>query len=335
MECPRQHGAMTCIHLSADLSEPQESYFCADCHGIWMRSRECRSVLGLDSARLQMQSEADYVPLSCPHCQTVFRLAFLDAGSDCRIRIRVCPRCQSCFFDGDNFALTFWQQIKIERAASCLLNQSPIDALGWRCVDCQSPVASPDQIRDARIGACCVKCRYTPPILSEGKIQNVQLVTFRNMEIKIDHWMSTPRSRIAVTPAEPCLLDVSVYSLRPLRRLLRLGRRVTQFGGFLRRHLDATEPIAARTPFHVFLKQRGVAECLCDLVLLGDIRITFKPHCIVFEIDAFRLGAETRQRFESAVRRMLIAYERFVKLSHRYVSPEPEKEEPHDLNEGS
>ena len=45
---------------------------------------------------------------------------------------------------------------------------------------------------------------------------------------------------------------------------------------------------------------------------------------MIFEMDAFRLGTEVRQRFESIIRRMLIAYERFVALSHRYRMPEQE-----------
>ena len=58
---------------------------------------------------------------------------------------------------------------------------------------------------------------------------------------------------------------------------------------------------------------------------MGNITITFKPHCMIFEMDAFRLGTEVRQRFESIIRRMLIAYERFVALSHRYRMPEQEE----------
>ncbi len=325
MECPRQHGSMESIHLSADLMDPQEAFFCSDCHGIWMRARECRSVLGIDSTRLQIQSESDYVPLVCPHCQTTFRLSFFDIDADQRISIRVCPRCQSCFFDGGGFAQVFYQQVKIERVTTNLLSNTPLDALGWRCVDCQSPIDSLEGAFDGRVGCCCSRCRYTPPVLSGGKIQNVQLVTFHNMEIKIDHWMSTTRSRIAVTPVEPCLLDVSIYPLRPVQRFFRFGHRTTQFGGALRRHLDATQSIATKTPFHVFLNQRGVAECLYDLVSMGNITITFKPHCMIFEMDAFRLGTEVRQRFESIIRRMLIAYERFVALSHRYRMPEQEE----------
>lgn len=332
MDCPRQHGSMECVHLNADLMDPQEAFFCADCHGIWMRTRECRSILGIDGMRLQQQSEPDYVPLVCPHCQTTFRLSFFDPESDFPIRIRVCPRCQSCFFDGGSFAQIFYRLLKTEQTANNIFCHSPLDALTWRCVDCQSPIDNLDEAFDARVGCCCSRCRYSPPILSEGKIQNVQLVTFHNMEIKIDHWMSTTRSRIAVTPVEPCLLDVLIYPLSPLQRIFRFGHRTTQFGGALRRHIDATQSITAKTPFHVFLKQRGVAECLYDLVSMGNMAITFKPHCMIFEMDAFRLGTEVRQRFESIIRRMLIAYERFVALSHRYTMPDPE-EDPQPLPE--
>lgn len=321
MECPRLHGSMECIHLSADFSDPQTCYFCTDCHGVWMRSHECRSILGVDAMRLQMQSEADYVALLCPHCQTTCRLSFVAIANNQTVSVRVCPRCQSCFFDGGSFAKTYFEQVKYARSEKGKLGDTPVDHLSWRCCDCGTTMTTPENAFDARIGYCCAHCHNTMPILSERKISN-QLVTFHNMEIKIDHWLSTTRSRIAVTPVEPCLLDVTIHTLTPLQRIFRFGRRITQFGGKLRRHIDATECIDKQTPFHVFLKQRGVSECLADLVAIGNFSITFKPHSIVFEIDAFRLGTEIRQRFEATTRRLLIAYERFVQLSHLYTMPE-------------
>ena len=87
--------------------------------------------------------------------------------------------------------------------------------------------------------------------------------------------------------------------------------------GELRKYLDASEDIASCTPWHVFLAQRGTIECLEQLVELGKLRFTFKPHNLIFEIEGDRLGAETRLKFEAAVRRLLIVYERFVSTIER------------------
>jgi hypothetical protein len=142
------------------------------------------------------------------------------------------------------------------------------------------------------------------------------------MEIKLDHWQANATSRIAVTPEEPCLLDVRLFSLTNWERFVRLGYRKLKLHGNLRKYIDATEGIDHVTPWHVFLKQRGVTGCLEQLSALGKISLTFKPHSIVFEIDLERMGTDSRMRFEVIVRRLLIAYERFVSLMHRYSYPQ-------------
>lgn len=322
MQCPRMHGSMEPVLLNAEFSEPQQAHLCSECHGVWMRANECQAVLGVDTGELIVRSNVAPVRLACPHCQTICRHASILPTDFEPIPLHVCPRCLSAFFDANGFSLTLFQQIKQERAVSCVLDQSPLDHLDVPCCDCGAEVANLDELHNVGIGYCCARCRLNPPILSEGKIQNVQLVTFHGMEIKIDHWLSTTRSRIAVTPVDPCLLNVCLSSLSPLQRVLRFGHRTLRLGGNLRRHLDATEGCDLCTPWHLFLVQRGVSQCLEDLVSLGEIVMTFKPHSIVFEMTAKRLGTDVRQKFETTIRRLLIAYERFTKLLHQYEIPD-------------
>ena len=283
-----------------------------------MRSMECSDFLGLDCEKLAIASVQSSIPLACAHCSGECQQIDVPLENGSFVRFHICLRCKSCFFEPAQFALLFYHQIKLERSISGILAQSPLDELGVLCCDCGTEISSLDDLYDGNIGYCCRKCHDNPVILSENKIQNVQLVTFHNMEIKIDHWQSTSRSRVAVTPEEPCILDTTLYPIYTVDRLLRFGYRKTQFHGYLHRYLDGSEKIDKRTPLHVFLKQRGVESCIEDLVNLGDLTLTFKPQSIIFEMNAKRMGMESKIRFESLVRRMLIAYERFVQLTRLY-----------------
>ena len=318
MLCPRMHGTLDSILLNADYSSPLYAYMCPECRGVWMRALECRAFLGIECEKVAAIADSAYVDLNCPHCKTVCKTAPIDLENGSQVIFHICPRCFACFFDAVQFCLIVGLQLKAERAISGMLAKSPIDNLGVKCCDCGTSVSSLDCLYDAGIGYCCQSCHANPPILSENKLQTVQLVTFHDMEIKVDHWQMTTRSRIAVTPVEPCLLDVHLYSLSPLQRVLRLGHRKLALHGNLRRHVDATEDMSRVTPWHVFLKQRGVAENLHQLTSLGQFELSFNPHSIIFELNAKQAGTETKMRFEAIVRRLLLAYERFVALSHLY-----------------
>ena len=317
MKCPRLHGSLEPVMLNADYSSPLQAYLCRTCHGVWMRAMECRTYLGLECDKMANRASIAPIDLSCPHCQSYLKVYLLDM-ENLGVEFHVCPRCFSCFFDATQFALIFSKQLKSERDVSGILDKTPLDNLEIACCDCDTSVNHLSELHDVGIGYCCQNCYQAPPIISENKIQNVQLVTFHGMEIKIDHWQMSARSRISVTPVEPCLLDVSLFSLTVIQRILRCGHRKLQLHGELGRHLDATEDIEHMTPWHLFLKQRGVIENFNALSRLGQIVVTFKPHSIVFELTARRAGLDTRMKFESTVRHLLIAYERFVVLCQSY-----------------
>ena len=323
LQCPRLHGHLDPVILNSELQSSLRAYLCTECHGVWLPALEAQSYLGLECEKLVRSAFTASIALECPYCQTPFKLRTLEYESGFSVDIHICPRCFSCFLDGTQYALVFHNQMRAERAVSGILAQSPLDSIGVVCCDCGAIVNNLDELYDAGIGYCCQKCQNTPPILSaDNKIQNVQLVTFRNMEIKLDHWQASTTSRISVTPEEPCLLDVRLFSLSNWNRFARMGYRKLKLHSKLRRHIEATEGIEHITPWHIFLKQRGVTNCLEQLVDLGQISLTFKPHSIVFEVDLERMGTDTRMRFEVIVRRLLIAYERFVSLMHRYSYPD-------------
>ena len=322
MQCPRLHGTLETVLLNSDISEPQYAYLCPECHGVWMRAMECRDFLGFESEMLLPHTSRATVDLPYPHCQHPAHIVDIELDNKERLKFYVCPRCFSVFFDATQFAQAFYQQLKAERSISDMLAHSPLDHFGLTCCDCGAEIKTLDEAHDAGIGYCCNKCHQTPPILSENKIQNVQLVTFHGMEVKIDHGMASSFSRISVTPVEPCQLDVHLFSLSPLKRVLSMGYRKMRFHGTLGHHLDASQDNKHKTPWHVFLRQRGVTHCIEIMAALGSIDVAFKPHSIIFELNAKRVGTDTKLKFETAVRRMLIAYERFVKLAKRYEHPE-------------
>ena len=326
MKCPRLHGTLEPVLLNADYSQPLQAYLCPWCHGIWMRSLECRAYLGLECEKFVQHAQAASIDLLCSHCQSSFRSVFLhlDTGED--IHFYICPRCQACYFDQTQFALIFYLQLKAERNISGVLAQTPLDNLGVQCCDCGCIVNNLEELHDVGIGYCCHNCHSVPPILSENKLQTVQLISFHNFEIKIEHFQNSVRSRIAVTPNDPCMFDVNLFSLTPWQRLMRMGKRKLRLHGELGRHVDATEDIEHVTPWHVFIKQRGVIENLTVLSRLGTLDITFRPHIIAFELNARRSGMETKLKFESAVRRLIVAYERFTILSQNYVSDDDTEE---------
>lgn len=314
MYCPRLHGTMESIGLSSDFSVPNTAQFCDECHGIWMRSNVCKEYLGLDPESLYPLAIEANIALDCPHCQIAMKVA--DASPN--VRLHLCERCAAVFLDRGQFCVLSFQQLQKTREGAVVTAKSPLDKLGMICCDCGIEIVTPAEAYAGGIGYCCKRCYSNPPLLAEHKLQNVQLVTYRGMEIKIDHWRKNAVCHISVTPDEPCLLDVEIRSLSFMARILRFGYRKLALGGELRKALDATEGIEAKTPWHVFLKQRGVTNCLRVLTELGAVDIVLKPHILSFELKGERFGTLTRQRFEATIRRLLVVYERFVKMTHRY-----------------
>ena len=325
MQCPRLHGELEPIFLNADIASSMVAHLCPDCHGIWIRPAECLAFLGLDCKKLLHRSKHALIDLPCAGCGANFRSVEYALENGDSFWFHICPHCQACFFDGFQFSMVFYAQLKTERVVSGILAETPLDDLGTTCCDCGCAIHNLDEIYDAGTGFCCQGCHYNPPILSENKIQTVQLVTFHGMEIKIDHWQLSTRSRIAVTPVEPCRLEARLFSLSPVQRVCRLGRRKIAFHGELGRHVDGTEDIQFRTPWQLFLRQRGITDCLLELHRLGMIEVTFKPHNIIFELNANRAGTDTKLKFEALTRRIILAYEKYVELTHRYVQPEDEE----------
>ena len=78
MQCPRMHGTLSPIVLNADFSSPLTAYLCTECHGVWMRTLECRAFLGLETEKIASNSEVAYVELDCPHCQTKCKIYYID-----------------------------------------------------------------------------------------------------------------------------------------------------------------------------------------------------------------------------------------------------------------
>ncbi|MCL2325964.1 MAG: hypothetical protein FWC40_05640 [Proteobacteria bacterium] len=329
MQCPRLHGAMIPIHLSAACASSRQAFFCEECRAVWMKAAECKDYLGIDTELARLKLQHTYIDLSCPQCLTTLQFRRF-AG----YVVYVCGQCRSCFMDSgvlpcllDSLKETFLPTDSAlplpnsDKAVPSLTAPSPIDRLGMTCCECDAEIPHPGEAHMGAIGCCCQRCTSTPQLISEQKFQNAQLVTFRSMEVKVDHWRRNSHSVIAVTPAEPCLLNVTLYSLSLPVRMLRFGYRKLALRGKLRRRLDASEGIEFKTPWHVFLKQRGIIECLDELSTMGSICIEFMPHSIIFDLENHSRSVELRHRFEASVRRLLLAYERFVLLTKRYDTP--------------
>ncbi len=316
MECPRLHGKMQTIDLSPDINDPHTASFCEYCHAICLSDIDCHDWLGID---YQSSSEAvdgesclfePPIELKCARCSES-----LLAVRVCGWIAYVCPRCHTWFLDAGVPPFLMQAYHDKLRASGSNFELEPVELTAFKCADCGADIPS---IKDAcsfdyEIGCYCKKCSANLS-LSEMKQQEVQLVTFHGMEVKIDRLKRSNTSRIMVTPVQPGRLNVFVHSLSTWERLKRFGWRKLALHGELRSNIDASEGIDRCTPWCVFLKQRGVVECLLDIQQLGDFRITLKPHNLIFELDGNSIGAETRLHFEEAVRRMLILYERYEKM---------------------
>lgn len=309
MECPRFHGEMSPIELSPTIENSRLAWFCEECHGVWMRESDYRGLVNTDFGLDMSVLSYPAMDLMCPHCSERFKYLEWDGW-----RLYVCRRCQAVYFDADVLPMFMARSMDEDKKTT---NHSPLEHLCMKCDDCGAKIEQLSELSPSPIGCSCKKCASSAPVLSESKQLEVQIVTFHDMEVKIDRFQSSSRCRISVTPAVPGKLNVSMHTLSRWERFRRMGWRCMALRGELRKYLDASEDIASCTPWHVFLAQRGTIECLEQLVELGKLRFTFKPHNLIFEIEGDRLGAETRLKFEAAVRRLLIVYERFVSTIER------------------
>lgn len=312
MKCPRFHGELCPIELSDTTDHSRLAWFCTECHGAWLREHDYRALVSTDFCFDSSELLDPSIDLLCPNCAERMRYGEWDCW-----RFYVCSRCQAFYLDAAVLPVFMNRSMDEDKKKT---NHSPIGHFVVRCDDCGTNIDDFSELCASPLGCCCKKCAANAPVLSESKQLEVQIVTFHDMEVKIDRLKSSGHCRISVTPAVPGKLNVSLHTLSPWERVRQLGWRCMALRGKLRKHLDASEDINGRTPWHVFLKQRGTIECLEQLDRLGKLRFTFKPHNLIFEIEGDKLGAETRLKFETAVRRLLIAYERFVAMIGRCYS---------------
>lgn len=309
MECPRFHGEMCPIELSSAADNSRVAWFCEECHSVWMRESDYRAFVNTEISIDETQFSYPSIDILCPHCSERFKYFEYEGW-----RFYWCSRCQAFYFDAEVLPVLMNRSLDDDKKKT---NHSPFESFAIRCDDCGAKIEDLADVTPSPIGCSCKKCASNAPVLSDSKQLEVQIVTFHDMEVKIDRLMSSGRCRISVTPAVPGKLNVSMHTLSLWERIRQLGWRCLALRGELRKHLDASEDIEGCTPWHVFLNQRGTVECLELLNELGKLRFTFKPHNLIFEIEGERLGAETRLKFESTVRRLLIVYERFVSTIQR------------------
>ncbi len=308
MECPRLHGNMTAIELSSDIEESSPAFYCETCHAVFLSEADCCDHVDIDVKAIpKAELQEPVVDLVCPNCGGLFRAIEREG-----CRLYVCTECCAAFLDAGIMATLMNRILKKERDSGSAIEAAPFERMTFKCDDCGATIDSIEDMTVSPIGCSCKKCAATPPILSESKQLEVQIVTFHGMEVKIDRAMTSRITRISVTPAEPGKLDVYIHSLSWVERLYQLGWRRLDLHGTLRKKLDASEDIACRTPWQMFLKQRGIIECFERMQEMGNIKVTLKPHSLIFELEGDRIGAETRMKLEATVRRFLIAYERYT-----------------------
>lgn len=309
--CPRHHGALSRIALHSDIDTQQFAYLCSFCGGIHIDSQQWHHVLPLEPSLSKQDLHNTRIPFPCENCSAPKKIILVN-----ELPIFYCVQCGSYWMDSGIFPLLLWHEAEKQTGASPAI--SPFSPLSLSCCDCGAVITTMAEAHPCPIGLVCQRCFTVPPTFSEQKIHNYQMLTFRGMEVKIEHWSQSVRSLIAITPAQPSLLNVHFHSLTWKERLIRCGRRKIAFAGELGKKIDSDQDIALRTPLAVFLTQRGVAALLKELSNLGSIDIQFRPHNFSFDLKALRVSNEIRLHFEVAVRRMLIAYLRFVELTQLY-----------------
>ena len=312
MECPRLHGELQSVDISRNASDSKLVGHCGVCHAVCMSDLNLHELVGVEYATLSADAFVQpAIDLNCPQCHDGLQCdgRLLETSFD-GWRAYVCPRCHQWFLDAGVLTYLLRRNNERLRSSGVNLDEAPAERVFLKCTDCGGEI---DAIQDAfssAIGCSCKKCHDQAPILSETKFQESQLVTFHGMEVKIDRLRNDFR-RIMVTPVQPGRLNVSVRSLSIWERIWRLGWRNLALRGDIRHCIDASEGVDRITPWTVFLKQRGVTDCLEALNEIGRFSITFKPHNLIFELEGDLIGAEMQLRFEATVRRLLIAYEKY------------------------
>ncbi|MGI5830218.1 MAG: hypothetical protein ACOX8U_08650 [Bradymonadia bacterium] len=311
IRCPRFHGSLSKIALNADIGSERFAYLCSFCGGVHIKAQEWHDILHLESSFSKDALYPTRIPMVCESCNEARSIVLVD-----ELPVFYCARCESYWLDAGIFPVLLSSEV--EKQTGAAPSNSPFSPLNISCCDCGVNIASACDAHACPIGMICTRCYHAPPGFMENKVNNFQMLTFKGMEVKVEHWGQSVRSLIAVTPAQPCLLNVRLHSLSLQERILRFGRRRIAFAGALGKKIDADQDIKLRTPFKVFLSQRGVVALINDIASLGSMDLQFRPHNLSFELHALRISNEIRLHFEVAVRRLLIAYSRFAELSELY-----------------
>ncbi len=302
MECPRYHGKLE--HISVAYSSEQVIGLkqCLRCGGVFMNQQAQHSLFISDYA-LMPASIKPLFNMKCPSCGSLFRIS--DSG---RVHLRSCEKCGGIWVDMGALPILLAQHTSFP---SFGIQNGELDRISVHCIDCNRAMHTFEELHSTILGFCCDDCFRRAQGLSGQKVQNLQMLRYRGMEVKIDHRIQTTHSRISVTPVEPTPLDITLRSLSWPERLIRLGYRRFRFEGPITRYFETDAPIDPI--FRLFLAQKGVIELLYRMRLLGRTELSFKPHNLRFEIEPDYASTAIRLRFEIVVRRFLNAYLNFEK----------------------
>lgn len=311
MKCPRNHGELCRVGLKSEMDSLSHAALCEWCGGVFLESAVAQEILGLSSVTDKSILSGMSVSLECPKCGCLLKCCMIVG-----IVAMYCENCASYWLDSETFPLLRWMHI--EKDTGSAPDVSPLNPLILNCADCGTRIQTREEACLCSLGVVCEKCAREGIGFFGNKVHNFQMLTYKGMEVKIDHWSQSSRSRISVTPVEPCLIDTTLSSLSLIRRIMHLGSRKFEFPGLFNQYFTAGERILSGSPLHIFLTQPGVAPLFVELCELGKITIEFKPHNLTFDFEAPTQSTEIRLKFENIVRHILIAYTRFVSLSHLY-----------------
>ncbi len=308
MDCPRRHGKMGSTPIAYNGDQIISVDYCEQCGGVFMDAR-AQSVLFTENYLPDHSRIRPLYRMQCPACRGVFR--FADTG---RVRLRTCPQCEAIWLDAGMLPVMLAQHCP---GSLFDANAELSQPLRLRCVDCYTELNEMASLNDTVLGYCCHDCLRRASGLSGLKVQHTEMLTYRGMEIKIDHRLQTTHSRVAVTPIQPAPLDISLVSLTVPQRIARMGYRRLKLKGKISRYYDSDVVVTPDSPISLLLAQKGVVELLYALRQLGHTELCFKPHNFLFEIKPDYVSTEIRLRFEFIVRRLLNIYLNFERYYNK------------------